>query len=205
MSEAYINYLQDNIKGYHLLDNSILNEANWKIITEMTMKHHKVIGRDRWQTKTSKIGPTMNLSFYRLTNACDNVKDIVKEIDEVRSPSSDMLYFVLLKKEDKLQYRYQFFIIPHNLPMFQAKNYKWNPTFGKKGKYKGIQNGWQGNIDSATSMAKMKISFGTTYQLWYHLKVSELSDYKVCEFVIEKPASTLTYGDIFNLSKQSLT
>ena len=204
MSENYINHLKDNISGYHLLGNSILNESNWKRITEMTMERNKVACRDNWQTKTSNLGPTVNLSFYRLTNACESVKDLVKEIDEVRSPSGDMMYFVLLKKEDKIQFKYKFFIIPHNLPIFEAKNYNWNPTFGKKGKYKGKQNGWQGHFDG-NSGSKMKICFGTTYQMWVQLRASELADYKVCEFVVDKSEKSLTYGDIFNLSKQSVT
>ncbi|SVD36210.1 uncharacterized protein METZ01_LOCUS389064 [marine metagenome] len=205
MSEIYINHLKENIKGYHLLNDSVLNETNWGVITKMTME--KTLPEKRtveYMTKTSKISSTINLSSYRLTNSCDSVKDLVKEIDENRSPSGDMMYFVLLKKEDKLQYRYQFFIIPHSLAMFQAKNYKWNPTFGKSGKYKGIQNGWKGDFDG-DSDAQMKISFGTTYQLWYCFRASELTDYKVCEFIVEKPARTLTYGDIWSLSKQSLT
>ena len=88
--------------------------------------------------------------------------------------------------------------------MFQAKNYKWIPTFGKRGEYKGVQNGWKGYFEGISD-AKMIISLGTTYQLWYHLKVSELTDYKVCEFAVDKSEKSLSYGDIFNLSKQRLT
>ena len=136
MSEEYINHLKDNIIGYHLLGDSILNEVNWRLITDMTLKFHEKSYADKIQTKTSKLGSTIILSFYRLTNSCDSVKDIVKEIDEIRIPDKGTVYFVLLKKEDKLQYKYQFYIIPHELPMFHAKNYRWKPTYGKKGKYK---------------------------------------------------------------------
>ena len=56
MSEIYINHLKDNIKGYHLLNDSVLNETNWGVITEMTIK--KTMSEKRtveYMTKTSKI------------------------------------------------------------------------------------------------------------------------------------------------------
>ena len=187
IGDEFINYLKDNITGYHLLYNSLLTEKNWSTIVDMTLTCTNVNFEYKYKTKTVNSGKKLKMSSYRLTNHCDSELSIKKEI---KKRNDIDFYFILTKKETKDSIDYEFYIVPVS---YIPNDYTWKETYGKTGKYKDKHNGW---ITNKNEFGYMNITFGSTYQLWIILVKESIKKYKICDINISKNRKLICYSDI---------
>jgi hypothetical protein len=183
-------HFQKCVKGYHLINSSVINETIWEdinvlvfaslgieIVSKSDGSH--LSGMDincslgRISNKSAKYNNgCIDISSYRLTNVCSDknvgtVKDILQEINKRKNFD---YYSFIVREEKRGLIHYDWYLIPSDYTPLNPSSYTWKPTIGKRGKGVGAQVGW--NTDEIDG-CKMSISFSMSSQLWIHLKVTD--------------------------------
>ena len=74
-------------------------------------------------------------------------------------------------------------MIPSNYLILDPCSYTWEPTFGKRGKNKDTQVGWNTNEINGS---KMSITFSMSSQLWIHIEMTEeIKKFIIASAVVE--------------------
>ena len=72
-------------------------------------------------------------------------------------------------------------MIPKDYYYFDVKNYNWNPKYGKYGKNKNKQIGWETNKIDGNYIS---ITYSLSSQLWFHLNFLNLDNFIVSKVKI---------------------
>lgn len=180
------------VAGYHSINPSPINETIWEDINATVftssgipvysksdgshspgMDIDSAIGKlSNKSAKYSRDKKSIDVSSYRLTtvcseNHCGTPEDIIQEINKRKNFD---YYSVLVRHEAGGQTEYDWVLIPSHHPLLDPSSYEWVPTFGKRGKKKDVQIGWNTN---PLSGCKMSITFSMSSQLWIHLEMSD--------------------------------
>ena len=181
------------VKGYHLINSSSINETIWEDINAMVFSScgiemysksdgSHLSGMDincslgRISNKSAKYSnnkKSIDISSYRLTTVCSEKicgtpEEIIEEINKRKN--FDYYSFIVRDESDTENISYDWLLIPSNYIILDPSSYIWEPTFGKRGKNKDAQVGWNTNeIDGC----KMSITFSMSSQLWIHIEMTE--------------------------------
>lgn len=180
------------VKGYHLVNDDPIKEAPWENINAIVMNasgyavnsqsngSHKS-GCDLYSslgnfsnksTQYDDRNSSFKISSYRLTTVCSdktpgNIEDIIKEITNRKNFTH---YSIIVRKDTKTHILYDWYLIPSDFHILNPSSYKWHPKFGKVGKNKGIQNGWETEKLNGSSMS---ITFSMSSQLWIDVNITD--------------------------------
>jgi len=181
------------VKGYHLVNNTPIKEAVWEHINTLALKESgytvaSVSGGShspgcdidcslgRLSNKSAKYDDDERTSFkissYRLTTVCSDanvgsVEELVKAINAKKNFSH---YSVLVRSKKETNFDYDWYLFPADHPAFDPAAFIWHPSFGTKGKKKGMQVGWKTNEVDGSSMS---VSFSMSSQLWLAVFLTE--------------------------------
>ena len=209
------NKFEQEIKGYHLLNETPIKESVWEEINCNIVKDickisdcaygNHLSGKDNkfdnWNisNKTTKVeNGKINMSSYRLSSVCNNKEpgnaiDIVREIEK-RDSSFDY-YSILLREETEQQLTYYWCLIPKHHHIFKLCSKTMKHRMGKIGKKKGDIVGWEDTY--------MDITFSMSSQLWYHCNMKDIKKYILYNTTVERIKPTISYSDIFEIVTSS--
>ena len=218
-----ISLLDSNFKkciaGYHLINSSPVSDTVWEDINEQVFLcsgiqiHTKsngshLSGMDidssigRMSNKSAKYSANKKsivMSSYRLTTVCSD-KDCgtpQKITEEINRRKNFDYYSIIVRNEEakSTTIEYDWLLIPSNYIVMDPTSYSWEPTFGKRGKNKDAQVGWNTNEINGCSMT---ITFSMSSQLWIHIEMTEeIKKFIVASTIIENKPK-FNYIDIFN-------
>jgi hypothetical protein len=217
------------VKGYHFINDDPIKENPWEpinsqiliasgcIVTKQSNGSHAP-GADVF----SSIGDLSNksiqyntdnksfkVSSYRLTTVCSdktpgNIQDIIAEINKRKN----FKYYSIIareplgEKKNPTRYRYDWYLIPADLPQLNPSSYTWTKMIGKISKNKGATTGWETNTLHGSSMS---ITFSMSSQLWMNVVITEdMKKFIVasCEVIVGRK---LNYIQLFDReSEESL-
>jgi len=191
-----IQLLRDNfskcVKGYHLINSSPIKETIWEDINSQVLiasdcsidsqsngSHRS--GADIFcnigalsnkSTQYDAGNHSFKLSSYRLTTVCsDKIPGAIEDIlTEINNRKNFAYYSIIVRNESETEYKYDWYLIPSDLPQLNPNAYEWHPKIGKIGKNKGINIGWETNTIEGSSMA---ITFSMSSQLWIDVLITE--------------------------------
>jgi hypothetical protein len=189
------------IRGFHLINASVINETKWEEINALLFKSLNIeiysksngghlSGMDidcslgKISNKSSKYTANKkgyDISSYRLTTVCSekNCGTPEKFIEEINKRKNfDYYSFIVrdeMERETKEIMKYDWYLIPCDYTVLDPASYVWEPTIGKKGKNKDTQIGWHTNKINGS---KMSINFSMSSQLWIHIEMTD--DIKKC-------------------------
>jgi hypothetical protein len=203
---------QTEVQGYHLICEAPIKEALWEEINkniaacvceikDEAKGNHKS-GKDMQfdefgiSMKSAKLDKNkLSISSYRLTTVCSDknpgdLAEIVKEISQ--RDSSFQYYSILLREElDHNILQYNWCLIPKSCPLFNISETELKPKFGKTGKNKGVQVGWETKYAS--------ITFSMSSQLWIHFTFDDIKPYIISSIKVNNSQKKISYTDIFNI------
>jgi hypothetical protein len=181
------------VKGFHLINSSVINETIWEHINVMIFKHlgmeiyyksdgSHLSGMDIHCSSFGKISnksakysanKSINISSYRLTVVCSEKHngtpmDIIEEINKRRN--FDYYSLIIRNEVNATHIEYDWLLIPSNYYILDPSSYTWEPTIGKKGKNKDTQIGWKTNKINGCSMF---ITYSMSSQLWIKIEMTE--------------------------------
>jgi hypothetical protein len=194
------------VKGYHLINSSFINETVWEDINATVFSSLGITiysksdgshlsGMDidcslgRISNKSAKYSnnkKSIDISSYRLTTVCSEKKcgtptEIIEEINKRKN--FDYYSFIVRDETDKKIISYDWLLIPSNYLILDPCSYTWEPTFGKRGKNKDTQVGWNTNEINGS---KMSITFSMSSQLWIHIEMTEeIKKFIIASAVVE--------------------
>lgn len=194
--------LENTIRGFHIIHSNPIIERNWEeIFIQANKKIYKnikydsgshksgmdcIINNISYSNKTAKIkNKKLSISSYRLTK-CNNITDIINEIDNVRKNFN--YYALLARKESNNIITYNYYKIPSNF--FIANNFIWNNKYSKTNKL----SGWKTNIINGIYL---DITCSMSNQLWIHLEIDYIGKYLVNSINVNKCYETINYSDIY--------
>lgn len=205
---------ENEIKGYHIINNQPIKEAVWEIINENIIKkyynvsetacgNHKSgkdmkIGIHSISNKSCKIEKNkVNISSYRLTKVCNNkdngiTNEIIKEIEN--RDNSFHFYSLLCRQEYEYGIKYYWCIIPKTYYIFNICLQNFKKKYGS-GKNKDKVVGWKGEY--------FDITFSMSSQLWFHFDFTKIKKFVIHETYIQYK-NTLSYSDIYKLYNNKL-
>jgi hypothetical protein len=182
------------VKGYHLINSSIINETIWEDINAVIFSSLGIeiysksdgshsSGMDincalgRISNKSAKYfnnKKSIDISSYRLTTVCSEKHcgtppEIIEEINKRKNFD----YYSFIIRDENLEsdiISYDWLLIPGNYITLNPSSYIWEPTIGKRGKNKDMQVGWHTNEING---CKMSITFSMSSQLWIHIEMTE--------------------------------
>jgi hypothetical protein len=193
----YMNLLNINfqrcVKGYHLINASSINETMWEDLNTLifTSSGIEVFSKSDGSHLSgmdidSSIGKISNksakytnkksfdISSYRLTTVCSEKKcgTSLEIIEEINKRKNFDYYSFIVRDEitDKNNITYDWYLIPSNNNLLDPSSYDWVPMFGKRGKNKDTQIGWNTNEING---CKMSVTFSMSSQLWIHIGITE--------------------------------
>jgi hypothetical protein len=195
------------VKGYHIINDDAIKETPWEdinaqildasgfSISSLSNGSHKS-GADiscslgNLSNKSSQYHDEQMTSFkissYRLTCVCSDkepgkIENILAEIDNRK----DFKYYsIIVRKDNKHEILYDWFLIPSDYTQLNPSSYHWKPKVGKQGKNKDSITGWQSNIIHGSFMS---ITFSMSSQLWIHLVITEdMYEFKIASCKIKK-------------------
>lgn len=192
------NLLEENfkkcVKGYHLVNSSPIIEKIWEELNatlftsvgiEVQSKSDgshspgmdiqcSLGGISNKSGKYSNQKKSIDISSYRLTTVCNakncgTPQEIIQEINKRKNFD----YYSFIIRDESVgsgQISYDWLLIPSNHLVLDPSSYTWEPTFGKRGKNKDAQVGWNTNEING---CKMSVTFSMSSQLWMHINMSE--------------------------------
>jgi hypothetical protein len=206
---------ENEINGYHIINNQPIKEAVWEIINENIIKNyynvsetscgnHKSgkdmkIGIHNISNKSCKIDKNkVHISSYRLTKVCNNnnfgdINEIIKEIEN--RDNSFNFYSLLCREEYESGIKYYWCIIPKTYYIFNVCLQNFKNKYGS-GKNKDKVTGWKGEY--------FDITFSMSSQLWFHFDFTKIKKFVIHETYINYK-NTLTYSDIYKLYNNKLS
>lgn len=212
------------VNGYHIINNSPINERIWEDINSTIFEHSQIditsksmgghlsgmdinsaIGKiSNKSAKYNKNKTEFDLSSYRLTNVCNNKEcgNIDSIIQEINNRNNFDYYSIILRNEepDKSTIDYDWFMIPSDYKLFEPSSYNWKPMIGKQGKQKDKQIGWNTNKKDGSSMS---ITFSMSSQLWIHIEITEeIKKFIISSVTVNKEAKT-DYIKLFDSYNQT--
>jgi hypothetical protein len=182
------------VKGYHLINSSIINETIWEDINAIIFSslgieiysksdgsHSSGMDIDcalgRISNKSAKYfnnKKSIDISSYRLTTVCSEKQcgDPTEIIEEINKRKNFEYYSFIIRDEntERGDISYDWLLIPSNYIILNPSSYTWEPTIGKRGKNKDAQVGWHTNEING---CKMSITFSMSSQLWIHIEMTE--------------------------------
>lgn len=182
------------IKGYHLINSSVINETIWEDINAIILSSLGILiysksegshssGMDincsfgRISNKSAKYSnnkKSIDISSYRLTTVCSDKKcgNPIEIIEEINKRKNFDYYSFILRNENinNETITYDWLLIPSDYLILNPVSYTWKPTIGKRGKNKDTQVGWNTNEING---CKMSITFSMSSQLWIHIEMTE--------------------------------
>ena len=192
------NLLEENfkkcVKGYHLINSSPIIEKIWEdinanlfssvgieVLSKSNGSHAPGMdiqcalgGISNKSGKYSNEKKSIDISSYRLTTVCNakNCGTPQEIIQEINSRKNFDYYSFIIRDENcgNEQICYDWLLIPSNHLVLDPSSYTWEPTFGKRGKNKDAQVGWNTNEING---CKMSVTFSMSSQLWMHINMSE--------------------------------
>lgn len=190
------------VSGYHLCNIQPISEKKWEeinytILNNLDIKISSVSNGNHFSgtdiecsignlsNKTTKYTKNyINISSYRLTSVC-NIGDngsIDKIFKEIYSRNNFDYYSILARNEsNNNNIEYVWYMIPKDYYYFDVKNYNWNPKYGKYGKNKNKQIGWETNKIDGNYIS---ITYSLSSQLWFHLNFLNLDNFIVSKVKI---------------------
>ena len=181
------------VKGYHLINSSVINETVWEDINAIIFSSLGIniysksngshsSGMDincsfgRISNKSAKYSSSkqsIDISSYRLTTVCSEKKcgtskEIIEEINKRKN--FNYYSFILRDETDNKNISYDWLLIPSNYLILDPSSYTWEPTIGKRGNNKDTQVGWKTNVING---CKMSVTFSMSSQLWIHIEMTE--------------------------------
>jgi hypothetical protein len=216
------------VKGYHLINTDPIKEGVWESVNTTVLQESGVnvtyqsngshsSGMDiscetfgNLSNKSSKYDKntspdehahanTFSISSYRLTKVCDaqtpgNIPEIIQEINKRKNFN----FYSILVRDEKEEFKYDWYLIPANHPAFSPESYTWQPSYAKIGPNKGTkQVGWETSAKEDGS--KMKIQFSMSSQLW--INVPDVSKYLVATTNASKK-NEINYINLYNIIKK---
>jgi hypothetical protein len=181
------------VKGYHMINSSIINETIWEDINTLIFQsvgievYNKSDGSHspgmdidcalgRISNKSAKYSnnrQSIDISSYRLTTVCSdkNCGTPTEIITEINSRKNFDYYSFIIREETLTEIiKYDWLLIPSDHYILDPSSYIWEPTIGKRGKNKDTQVGWNTNMIDGS---KMSITFSMSSQLWIHIEMTE--------------------------------
>ena len=181
------------VKGYHLVNSSIINETMWEDVNSTIfsslgidiysksegshlsgMDINCLLGRiSNKSAKYAKNKKNIDISSYRLTTVCSekNCGTPTEFIEEINKRKNfDYYSFIVRDETENENISYDWLLIPSNYVILDPSSYIWEPTIGKRGKNKDTQVGWNTNEING---CKMSITFSMSSQLWIHIEMTE--------------------------------
>jgi len=162
------------IKGWHLINSSVINETIWedinviifnsigiKIYSKSDGSHlsgmdiNSSFGRiSNKSAKYSKNKKSISISSYRLTTVCsdNNCGNIIDIINEINKRKNYDYYSLMVRDENNDNIEYNWFMIPSNYLILEPNSYEWKPIISKKGKKIDKQIGWTTNEINGSKM-----------------------------------------------------
>jgi hypothetical protein len=181
------------IGGFHLINSSSINEAQWEDINVIVlislginvesksdgghlsgMDINCSIGKlSNKSAKYLKNKKGMDISSYRLgqvcsENYCGTPTEFIAEIN--RRKNFDFYSVIVRDDSDNQNISYDWLMIPSDYYILDPKSYTWKPKIGKRGKKKETQVGWETEYINGS---KMSITFSVSSQLWIHIGMTE--------------------------------
>lgn len=180
------------VKGYHFINDDPIKETPWEdvnaqiliasgcSVTSQSNGSHKS-GADlccsfgdisNKSAQYNKDNKSFKVSSYRLSEVCSdknngNIQDIIAEINKRKNFK---YYSIIIREKTKEGFRYDWYLIPADLPQLNPSSYTWTPRLGKRGKKKGAIIGWGTNKIHGSSM---DITFSMSSQLWMDIVITE--------------------------------
>jgi hypothetical protein len=202
---------QEEIMGYHLMNEEPLKEARWEEINRnIVSKYIKVsggafgnhtsgidntFGGHGISNKTCKVyGETIQVSSYCLSKATNeltpnNIKDVITEIQK-RDESFN--YYSLLLRDEQTQFiNYSWYLVPKDYYVFNVEKFFWLPMMGRTKRTKGRQLGWQ------SPNARIIFSMGS--KLWFNFEKEEIEQFEIQSVRIERETPILSYRCLYKL------
>jgi len=155
------------IKGWHLINSSVINETIWedinviifnsigiKIYSKSDGSHLSGMDIDssfgRISNKSAKYSKNkkyIDISSYRLTTVCsdNNTGNIIDIINEINKRKNYDYYSIIVRNENDVNIEYDWYMFPSNYLIFEPNSYEWKPIISKKGKKINMQIGWTTN------------------------------------------------------------
>jgi hypothetical protein len=180
--------------GFHTLFNCPCKESIWEdinesiltasgcVVTEMAAGGH-ASGRDMvcqpFGGLSNKSGSYataarthVDISSYRLTTACSAANHGSPDTicDEINRRKNFEYYSVVIREESDTEFRYDWFLLPSDLPVLNPRTYEWVPTIGQRGVNAGNVVGWHTNEINGSSMS---VTFSMSSQLWMRIHITE--------------------------------
>ena len=206
------------VKGYHMLNNSPINETIWETINSeiLEISGFKVIissngshlsGMDilcdlgsisNKSSKYNKNKDEFSISSYRLTTVCSdkNCGNITNIINEINSRKNYDYYSFIIRNELNDIIEYDWYLIPSEYEILNPNSYEWGPMLGKRGNKVGEQIGW---VTNELLGSKMSISFSMSSQLWINISVTEeLKSYIISSCSVNKK-NILNYSSLYDM------
>jgi len=205
MNKRNAQFLEQTIKGFHIINSNPIIERNWE---EVFVQAHKMSsttidyksgnhgsGSDctidgvSYSNKTSRIkNGKLSISSYRLTGCKNNLKAIINEIDNVRK---NFDYYALLAREElEDKYIYRYYKLPCDF--FMAKNFTWMKKYTRRGKF----SGWKTHIMKGIWL---DVTECMSSQLWIHLNTSVIAKYLENTIKVARDQETMTFAEVYEL------
>lgn len=206
--EILSNTFNQCIKGYHLINQSPVNETIWE---DLNAEIFSAVGIDVMQksdgshlsgmdincslggisnksAKYSNLRKSFDISSYRLTTVCSEKNCGTPEaiIQEINSRKNFKYYSFIVRDENysNENIHYDWLLIPCDYIILNPSAYTWEPTLGKRGKNKDTQIGWNTNQING---CKMSITFSMSSQLWIHIEMTpEIKKFIVASSEVSK-------------------
>jgi hypothetical protein len=211
-------YFTKCIRGYHIIHNEPIKEANWEDINAQVLiasgcnvesqsngSHRPgadiICSLGGFSNKSAQYSPgnrSFKISSYRLTTVCSdkdpgNIETILTEINKRKNFE---FYSIIVRGEKELDIKYDWYLIPADHPSLDPSQYIWTQKIGKTGKNKGISTGWQTNIIDGSSMS---ITFSMSSQLWMDIMVTEDMQKYLISSAIATKGSTYNYIQLYDM------
>ncbi len=180
------------VNGYHLMNDDPIKETPWEDINAIILNtsgctvnsqsngSHKS-GEDLscslgiFSNKSTQYGSgkkSFEISSYRLTTVCSDkipgrIEDIIQEINNRKNFT---FYSIIVREDIDKQIRYDWYLIPSDIPALNPSTYNWRPKLGKIGKNKGNVVGWETDVVNGSSMS---ITFSMSSQLWITVNITD--------------------------------
>jgi hypothetical protein len=143
-------------------------------------------------------GTSFQLSSYRLTAVCSDkepgkVEDFIAEINKRKNFK---FYSIIVRAEVGDSFKYDWYLLPSDLPALNPESYTWEPKIGKVGKKKDQQVGWKTNVRDGSSM---DITFSMSSQLWMSIKITEDMKEHIKGSVTVKRGRKYNYIQLYDL------
>lgn len=205
---------QEEIQGYHLMNEEPLKEARWEEINRnIVSKYVKVSGGafgnhasgidntfagQGISNKTCKVyKESVQVSSYCLSKVSNEmnpscIKEVIKEIK--KRDESFKYYSLLLRDEQQEFINYSWYLVPKEYYVFNVEKFFWLPLMGRTQRTLGRQLGWY------SPNARIMFSMGS--KLWFNFEREEIAQFEIQSVKIMRETPILSYRCLYKLFSQ---